>query len=101
MFYTVPGSDSTQSGGTTTTTTINVVVPVLGVLYDFFVVAYSDAANTLPSEPSNNSTTGIGQFVCSNIFLMLLVTINLVQRVTNISQLMMYLLVHQLHVNVY
>ena len=58
VFYAVSGSDATQSGGTTTTstTTISVTLPTLGVMYDIFVVAFSDAGTTLPSERSNNST---------------------------------------------
>ena len=56
VFYTVPGSGGTKSAGTTTSTTITVAVPTLGDTYDFFVVAFSDADNTLPSAWSNIST---------------------------------------------
>ena len=58
MFYALSGSDATQSGGTTTTdtTTINVTIPSLSGIYDFFVVAFSEADNALPSARSSNST---------------------------------------------
>ena len=56
VFYEESGSDVTQSGGTTTDTTINVTLPTLGVMYDFYVVAFSDEANSLPSARSNSST---------------------------------------------
>ena len=53
VFYAVSGSNSTtQSGGTTTanTTTINVTLTLanLSGMYNFFVVAFSDANNALP-----------------------------------------------------
>ena len=53
VFYAESGSDVIQSAGTTTSTTIRVTVPTLGAVYDFFVVAFSDAENALPSSPSN------------------------------------------------
>ena len=55
MFYAVSGSDVIQSGGTTTTstTTISVTLPKLDFMYTFFVIAFSDAGNTLPSARSN------------------------------------------------
>ena len=56
VFYAVSGSDVTQSGGTTTDTTISVTLPTLCTVYDFFVVAFSDTANALPSARSNNVT---------------------------------------------
>ena len=58
VFYAVSGSEVTQSGGTTatSTTTINVTLPNLSGIYDYFVVAFSDAGNALPSARSNNST---------------------------------------------
>ena len=57
VFYAESGSDVTQSGGTTfNTTTINVTLPTLDFMYDLFVVAFSDAANSLPSARSSNST---------------------------------------------
>ena len=55
VFYAESGSDITQSGGTTTNTTMIVTLPTLGVMYDFFVVAFSDADNTLPSSRSTKS----------------------------------------------
>ena len=66
VFYAESGSDNnTQSGGTTTSTTsINVTLPTLGVKYDFFVVAFSDADNTLPSAHSNNTTVDLSEFIC-------------------------------------
>ena len=68
VFYAVSGSNVTQSGGTTTTstTTISVTLPKLDVMYDIFVVAFSDAGNALPSARSNNSTvnlTEMGLFI--------------------------------------
>ena len=47
VFYTEFGVASTQSGGITSNTTINVTLPILGVTYELFVVAFSDAPNTL------------------------------------------------------
>ena len=65
VFYAVSGSDITQSGGTTTTdtTTINVALPLTNLkdMYDFFVVAFSDADNTLPSAHSSNSTIDLSE----------------------------------------
>ena len=54
VFYAECGSDATKSGGTTTSasTTISVTIRTLDVTY-FFVVAFSDADNTLPSAWSN------------------------------------------------
>ena len=54
MFYAECGSDATKSGGTTTSAsiTISVTIPTLDVIY-FFVVAFSDADDTLPSASSN------------------------------------------------
>ena len=68
VFYAVSGSDVTQSGGTTTTstTTISVTLPKLDVMYDIFVVAFSDAGNALPSARSGNNTvilTEMGLFI--------------------------------------
>ena len=63
VFYVVSGSESTQSGGNTTDTTINVTLPIPDVMYDFFVVAYSDdAANALPSARSSISTIDLSAF---------------------------------------
>ena len=63
VFYAVSGGDATESGGTTIdTTTINVTLPALGAMYDLFVVAYSDAPNTLPSAHSSNSTVELCEF---------------------------------------
>ena len=56
VFYAVSGSDIAQSGGTTNETTITVTLPTLGVMYDFFVVAFSDAPNSLPSARSDVAT---------------------------------------------
>ena len=65
VFYAVSGSDVTQSGGTTTgTTTINVTLPTLGLTYDFFVVAFSDALNALPSAWSNTITIDLSTCKC-------------------------------------
>ena len=64
VFYTESGSDDTQSGGTTTSTTICVTLPTMGVKYDFFVVAFSNADNTLPSAHSNNTTVDLSEFIC-------------------------------------
>ena len=57
VFYAESGSNATKSGGTTSaSTTISVTLPKLGITYDLFVVAFSDANNTLPSARSNNVT---------------------------------------------
>ena len=56
VFYAVSGSNSTQSGATTTSTTVNVTLPTLDVMYDLYVVAFSDADNALPSAHSNYIT---------------------------------------------
>ena len=58
VFYAVSGSNATESGGTTTSTTISVTLPTLKIVYDLFVVAFSDGDNTLPS-PRSNITTAI------------------------------------------
>ena len=63
VFYVVSGSDSTQSGGTTTNTSVSIEVQILGFIYDFFVVAYSDSTNTLPSAHSNSRTIDLGEFL--------------------------------------
>ena len=59
VFYADSGSDATKSGGTTTSTTISVTLPTLDVTYDLFVVAFSDANNTLPSARSSNVSIAI------------------------------------------
>ena len=58
VFYAESGSDTILSGGTTTTrtTNISVTLPKLNVEYWFFVVAFSDADNALPSKRSSIST---------------------------------------------
>ena len=66
VFYAESGSGSIESAGTTTNTIVTVVVPKLEVMYDFFVVAYSDAPNALPSARSNNSTIDMGEFKSFN-----------------------------------
>ena len=77
VFYAVSGSAVTQSGGTTTTgtTTINVTLPKLDVMYDIFVVAFSDADNALPSASSNNSTVVVTEM---GLFIMKTLSIHLV-----------------------
>ena len=63
VFYAMSGNDSTQSGGITTSTIFSVTLPTLGVMYDFFVVAYSDdAANALPSARSRVITIDLSEF---------------------------------------
>ena len=61
VFYAESGSDITKSGGTTTSTTISVTLPTLGAIYDLFVVAFSDANNTLSSARSSNSTIDLSE----------------------------------------
>ena len=65
VFYAVSGSNITQSGGTTTTDTITINVTLTlanqSGMYDFFVVAFSDADNALPSAHSNNSTIDLSE----------------------------------------
>ena len=63
VFYAVSGSDNTQSGGNTNSTNISMVLPTLDVIYDLFVVAYSDAANTLPSAYSTITTIDLSEFI--------------------------------------
>ena len=58
VFYAVSGIGHTQSR-TTTTNTTNATLTGLALLntsYDIFVVAFSDAINTLPSERSETLT---------------------------------------------
>ena len=62
MFYAESGSEVTQSEGTTITTTTSVTLPTLGVIYDLFVVAFSDTDNVLASVRSNNSTIDLSEF---------------------------------------
>ena len=64
VFYAKSGSNGTVSGGTTshTITTISVTLPTLYVIYDLFVVAFSDVANALPSAHSNNITIDLSEF---------------------------------------
>ena len=54
VFYAESGSKDTESGGITYDTAINVTLPTLDAMYDLFVVAFSDAANALPSAHSSN-----------------------------------------------
>ena len=62
VFYTGSGSGNTQSGGNTTdNTTVNVTLPTLGLTYKFFVVAFSDAENSLPSARSNVITIELSE----------------------------------------
>ena len=56
VFYAMSGSNVTQNGGTTTDTTISVTLPTMCTVYDFFVVAFSNTANALPSARSSNAT---------------------------------------------
>ena len=65
VFYAVSDIDSTWSGGTTTYNVIRVVLPTLDVTYDFFVVAYSNVANTLPSIRSNSTTINLSEYAHS------------------------------------
>ena len=65
VFYAVSGSGVAQSGGTTTDTTISVTLPTLGVTYDFFAVAFSNAGNTLPSALSDIITIDLGTGKCT------------------------------------
>ena len=53
VFYALAGNNATQSGGTTTSTTMSVTLPTLNVVRDWFLVAFSDGDNTLPSARSN------------------------------------------------
>ena len=62
VFYAESGSDATAIGGNTTNTTISVKLPELGVTYDLFVVAFSDANNALPSARSSNITIDLSEF---------------------------------------
>ena len=77
VFYAVPGSDATMSGGTTTagTTTISVTLPNLSGNYDFFVVAFSDVEGTLPSARSSNSTIDLSEL---SLFIMKAFSVHMV-----------------------
>ena len=66
VFYVASGSDVTQSGGTTTTTgttTLSVTLPNINGTYDFFVVAFSDEHNALPSARSSNTTIYLSKYM--------------------------------------
>ena len=60
-FYAELNSDVIKSGGTTPSTTICVTIPTLHVIYNFFVVAFSDAENTLSSERSSVITINMSR----------------------------------------
>ena len=62
VFYTMSGSDITQSVGTTTNTAISVTIPTRGVIYHFFVVAFSNSNNALPSAWSEISSIDMGNW---------------------------------------
>ena len=66
VFYAESGSSFTQSGGTTTSTstTVNMTLPTVGATYDFFVVAFSDEPNTLPSAHSSITSIELCEFYC-------------------------------------
>ena len=66
VFYAVSGSNSAQSGGTTTTNTTTITMTLLSGIYDFFVVAFSDADNALPSAHSDNTTIYLSKFHYTN-----------------------------------
>ena len=65
VFYAASGSNVAQSGVTTVDTTISVALPTLGVMYDFFVVAFSNAGNSLPSALSDINTIDLGTGKCT------------------------------------
>ena len=56
VFYAEFGSIVAHSGGKITNTNVNVTLPLFSVVYDWFVVAFSDVDNALPSARSNIST---------------------------------------------
>lgn len=62
-FYAPSGSDLRQSRSVTTTSTSVVLngLSLSGASHDFFVVALTDAPNTLPSVPSEALTVEIGK----------------------------------------
>ena len=62
VFYAVSGSNSTQSGGNITNTTMTLIIPIIDVMYDLFVVAFSDVDYALPSAHSNTVTIDTGEF---------------------------------------
>ena len=67
VFYAVSGSDVAQSAGTTTDiTSISVTLP--SGIYNFFVVAFSNADNALHSARSSNSTIYLSEFAYSSTF---------------------------------
>ena len=62
VFYAESGSDVTQSEGTTTDTTMTLTLPAMSAMYDIFVVAFSNEADSLPSARSSNSTVDLSEF---------------------------------------
>ena len=67
VFYAESGSNVTEIRGTTTDTTFIVTLPTKDVVYNFFVVAFSDAVNTLPSARSSYITIDLSEFYCTLI----------------------------------
>ena len=68
VFYILTGSNTTQNGGNVNGTTANLVLSNLfqqGSTYEFFVVAYSNESNTLPSAHSDCSVVLFSEFHCS------------------------------------
>ena len=66
VFYAVSGSNSTQNGGTTNTDTTTITMTLPSGIYDFFVVAFSDVDNALPSAHSGRSTIYLSKFDYAN-----------------------------------
>ena len=69
VFFAASGSDVIQSGRITTDiTSISVTLPSISGIYNFFVVAFTDADNALPSTRSSNSTIYLSEFTYYTIF---------------------------------
>ena len=65
VFYILAGSNTRQNAGSVNGSTTTFVLSSLfeqGSTYEFFVVAYSDENNTLPSARSNYVTANFSEF---------------------------------------
>ena len=61
VFFKRSGSNSIESWANTTSTTVVLANIDLWSVCEFFVVAYSDAENTLPSTPSDKQAFELGE----------------------------------------
>ena len=64
VFYALAGSNTSQNGGNVNGSSTTLVLSSLfqqGSTYEFYVVAYSNETNSLPSGRSNNSTVNFSE----------------------------------------